>query len=121
MHIGKFDVSPLDGEYIESVLQLARDLVRDGYTYLFFISDSKDVHAGIKFSEISQRVVTQQIKFKSLRGNDTLKNILMKMNLKAGGRNHTISTDPNLAAKFGGGVDFLYVFNYVNQIAIVTF
>uniref|UniRef100_A0A914YHA7 Piwi domain-containing protein n=1 Tax=Panagrolaimus superbus TaxID=310955 RepID=A0A914YHA7_9BILA len=97
---------PLRTDNKEEVKRLCETLKADGFTFLFFISDSKELHAAIKYAEIELAIPTEQIKPKSSRGGDTLKNILMKVNLKAAGRNQTITTNPVLATTIGG-FDFL--------------
>uniref|UniRef100_A0AC34F3Z9 Uncharacterized protein n=1 Tax=Panagrolaimus sp. ES5 TaxID=591445 RepID=A0AC34F3Z9_9BILA len=106
LKIVRHEFIPLRNDNREEVKRICEDLKADGFTYLFFISDSKEVHSCIKFAEIDLKIPTEQIKGKSTRGGDTLKNILMKVNMKAGGRNQTITTNPSLAMNIGG-YDFL--------------
>jgi hypothetical protein len=108
MNIIKNEFIPLRNDRIEDIKRLCNELKSDGFTFLFFISESKNVHSAIKYVELDLKLPTQQILPKSTKGGDTLKNILFKVNMKAAGRNHTIATNPSLAASMGGnGIDFV--------------
>jgi hypothetical protein len=118
MNIIKNEFIPLRNDRIEDIKRLCNDLKSDGFTFLFFISESKNVHSAIKYVELDLKLPTQQILPKSTKGGDTLKNILFKVNMKAAGRNHTIATNPSLAASMGGnGIDF--VRSYLNTSLII--
>uniref|UniRef100_A0A7E4VAQ2 Piwi domain-containing protein n=1 Tax=Panagrellus redivivus TaxID=6233 RepID=A0A7E4VAQ2_PANRE len=91
----------------ESIRRFAIGLANEGFDLLLFLGDSKELHAGIKFSELQTRVVTQQIKISSMKkGRDTSQNILRKTNLKTGGCNHEIATAP-INLKAFSGVDII--------------
>uniref|UniRef100_A0A914Y5N9 Piwi domain-containing protein n=1 Tax=Panagrolaimus superbus TaxID=310955 RepID=A0A914Y5N9_9BILA len=93
-----------------AIEELCNNLMKRNYTFLFFIADSAQVHSSIKFAEIHDKIPTQQMKIESTKkGADTTKNIIMKFNAKAGGKNHAIVSNPGLKTKEGGieTVDFV--------------
>uniref|UniRef100_A0A7E4VSP5 Piwi domain-containing protein n=1 Tax=Panagrellus redivivus TaxID=6233 RepID=A0A7E4VSP5_PANRE len=101
--IEKTDVQVMEcsSRDFQGIHETAGRLAKEGFDFLLFLSDSKDLHEAIKFSELKTRVPTQQVDPRSLRkGADTNGNIIHKMNLKSGGRNFEISTAPNHAAQF---------------------
>uniref|UniRef100_A0AC34GNE7 Uncharacterized protein n=1 Tax=Panagrolaimus sp. ES5 TaxID=591445 RepID=A0AC34GNE7_9BILA len=94
----------------KAIENLCNDLMKRSYTFLFFIADSPQLHSAIKFSEIHDKIPTQQMKIDSTKkGADTTKNIIMKFNAKAGGKNHSILSNPAFKNKEGGSesVDFI--------------
>uniref|UniRef100_A0AC34F0F2 Uncharacterized protein n=1 Tax=Panagrolaimus sp. ES5 TaxID=591445 RepID=A0AC34F0F2_9BILA len=78
------------------------DFVKQDYDFAFIIGDSDQLHHGMKHMELSTKMPTQHVKTRTvMKANNTLfDNLAFKFNLKAGGVNWAIASDPGLVSQF---------------------
>ena len=86
---------------IQRDIECLDKLSRDGYDYALVIGESDQLHSSLKFKELKTRIVTQNICPKTIKkaNNSLFDNLAFKFNLKAGGLNWNIASDPGLITK----------------------
>uniref|UniRef100_A0A914Y6P7 Piwi domain-containing protein n=1 Tax=Panagrolaimus superbus TaxID=310955 RepID=A0A914Y6P7_9BILA len=77
------------------------DIVKQDYDFAFIIGDTDQLHHGMKHMELSTKMPTQHVRTRTvLKANNTLfDNLAFKFNLKAGGVNWALTSDPGLVTQ----------------------